>query len=311
MLVFGLGVFMGIFIDGVGVIKKPEHEYRDSSNKLPFINPLLECSDYEITELKSFKEKIINTTEDYKQRGSIREASVYFRELNNGLWIAMGEDEIFAPASLLKLPLAMSYLKKAETNPLILEEKVLIKEEYQGYLEQNFKPKKTVEVGKEYAVAFLIKQMIVHSDNVAKDVLFNKASDYWDTAFNDLGIKFPEKESDFLRVRDYARFFRVLYNGSYLTKTSSNYLLDLLSEVDFSGGIVAGVPEGVIVSHKFGERLREDGIRQLHDCGIVYAESNPYLLCVMTRGDDYVKLSEYIKHISNVVYDEVASQRGS
>ena len=72
----------------------------------------------------------------------------------------------------------------------------------------------------------------------------------------------------------------------------SEKALGLLQKSEFHKGLVAGVPSGTIVAHKFGER---DGLtigeKQLHDCGIIYYPGNPYLLCVMTRGDNFDELA--------------------
>lgn len=87
----------------------------------------------------------------------------------------------------------------------------------------------------------------------------------------------------------------------------SSKALDMLSRSLFQSWLVTGVPQSTIVSHKFGERNIWDG-KQLHDCGIVYYPSNPYILCVMTRGYDYDTLAYIIQNISKSIYDEVDSQ---
>ena len=72
---------------------------------------------------------------------------------------------------------------------------------------------------------------------------------------------------------------------------------------------MAGLPKDVTIAHKFGEHVSgSNGVIssvELHDCGIVYAPKKPYLLCVMTRGSDFDKLSGIIKSISNMVYEGV------
>ena len=45
--------------------------------------------------------------------------------------------------------------------------------------------------------------------------------------------------------------------------------------------------------------------KQLHDCGIIYYPGNPYLLCVMTRGDSFGELSSTIRDISDIIYGVV------
>jgi len=97
---------------------------------------------------------------------------------------------------------------------------------------------------------------------------------------------------------------RILYNSSYLNFEMSNKALMLLTQTDFPNGLVAGVPDSVVVAHKFGEQKNGDE-QQLHDCGIVYYQENPYILCVMTKGYEIPELASIIKEISQQVYNEV------
>lgn len=64
------------------------------------------------------------------------------------------------------------------------------------------------------------------------------------------------------------------------------------------------MPKDVEIAHKFGQRDVDGvGLKQLHDCGIVYHPDGPYLLCVMTRGFDYDILSNVIGEISKRTYN--------
>ena len=80
--------------------------------------------------------------------------------------------------------------------------------------------------------------------------------------------------------------------------------------MEFKEALVAGVPPGITVAHKYGERSFSDSpIRQLHDCGIVYFKPEPYILCVMTRGTDTLELAKVIGDVSRLVFTEVSAQQ--
>ena len=86
----------------------------------------------------------------------------------------------------------------------------------------------------------------------------------------------------------------------------SEKALEILGSTQFDFGIEGGVPEGVTVANKFGERTLEDQ-RQLHDCGIIYAPKGPYLLCIMTRADlktgaSFNQLAEIMSSLSEKTY---------
>ncbi len=154
--------------------------------------------------------------------------------------------------------------------------------------------------------------MIIYSDNNPSKLLAQniKAPAFF-RPYEELGLPLPTVENGeyYLRVKDYATFFRVLYNTSYLTREYSEKALRILAKSEFKDALVAGVPGNVIVAHKFGERIWEDTKEhQMHDCGIIYHPDAPYLLCVMTRGKSFDKLKKTIADISKLVYEEIDSQ---
>ena len=153
--------------------------------------------------------------------------------------------------------------------------------------------------------------MIIYSDNVAYDLLLENIDNrLLVQTFTDLGINisqgFTNPSGNILSVKDYASFFRILYNSSYLNKTMSEKALKLLNQVEFDKALVAGLPSTITISHKFGEReFLATGEKQLHDCGIIYLPDKPYLLCVMTRGKDISLLANAISQISSLIYRQL------
>ena len=69
------------------------------------------------------------------------------------------------------------------------------------------------------------------------------------------------------------------------------------------------LPKNVAASHFLGAHSSPDARRHYaHDCGIIYYKPQPYVLCVMTRGEDPAWLAGVVKDISRLVYAEVSSQ---
>lgn len=276
-----------------------------------FTNPLLECEANfrELGNISSIKEEVNDFISEQKEADNVNSVSVYFRDLNNGPWFGIGEKEPFSPASLLKVPVIISFLKKAETDPDLLNKKVTFirSEDLNPNIEQVFKPAIVMADKQEYSIKELLERSGAYSDNEANNLLLKNSSlaDFNKT-FSDLGIKAPSNETgikdNFMTVKEYATFFRILYNASYLNREMSETALAILSESNFKRGIEAGVDLGIEVSHKFGERAVTPFKKQLHDCGIVYLPQKPYLLCVMTRGGDYSKMADTIKEISKKIY---------
>jgi len=307
LLVFGLGFFLGNFLNTSP--KNPLLKItRSKEQKLT--NPLLDCELYSGDEpkVRAAKERIENYLDD--QQGNYREVAVYYRDLNNGPWFGINERAEFAPVSLLKVPLMIAYLKLAETDPAILERKI----DYQGSLlvEQNLPVTEQLTKNTEYTVEHLLYQMVAKSDNAAFEALLGEIdTDELKKIHQELDIIYPNDRTpeDYITVKTYAGLFRIMYNATYLSRNMSEKALTYLLGSDFNLGIRAGLPKNLRSALKFGIKNDPNNLssNQIHDCGIVYLPDKPYLLCIMTKGDDRDKLVEIIKQTSQMVYQAVST----
>jgi beta-lactamase class A len=302
-----LGFFIGFF---TSTKDQPfSHGYKEKHNgQKRLTNKLL---DYDIPpsdELGTYKNDLQNVVNSYIYENKASKIAVYYRDLNNGPWVGVNDSEQFIPASLLKLPLMMVYFKLAETDPSILEKKYTFHAGESGVVTSMNYSKNTLEDGKVYTVTELINRMIIHSDNDALFILTTNVDvNEQKELFIKLGFPLPENvtySQEFMSARNISSFFRVLYNATYLSEESSEKALKILTKSDFPYGIVAGVPKGIEVAQKYGERTIEEQT-ELHDCGIVYYPNHPYALCVMTEGSDFHNLSTIIKDISKLTYETV------
>lgn len=277
-----------------------------------FINPLIECDNY-LPENNASEALIKSEIESYSNEllaeKKATQISVYYRDLNNGSWLGINEDEHYSPASLLKVPIMIAALKKCEKDPSFLKKKIKF-ERYIDNVVANIIDTGWVQIGKSYTVEELIVKMIAYSDNEAKNLLLLEIGDNaFNQTFIDAGIAPLDFKytTDIITVKEYSSFFRLLYNATYLNKELSEKALSILSKSDFKNGLVAGIPQGITISHKFGERaFNENNIKQLHDCGIVYLNNEPYLICVMTRGFEFDELGKIIANVSKIVYTQVS-----
>ena len=277
-------------------------------------NPLLTCENgsNELTanlQLVSLKEKIEQVIARYRQSGSASDISVYFNDLNNDNAIEVNGGAGFEPASLIKLPLMMEYFKRAESDPGVLTKKLTYDGKHDWTQDQNYRPQKTLDPGKAYTVDELIFRMVANSDNNAFRTLLTEADrKYLQEIHNLLGVETVADASGarLVTARSYAIFLKTLYNASYLNQAMSEKALKYLTANEFHLGIDATIPDSITVASKFGERTTGDNgeIKQLHDYGIVYYPNRPYLICIMTKGTDFLKLTEGIREISKLVFDE-------
>lgn len=277
-----------------------------------FINPLLECdtsSSLYNQELMSFEDDLQSLASSEINKGLVKSIGIYFRDLNNGPWFGVNSQEDYMPASLLKVPLMMSYYKISESDSSVLEQKLKF-DSPEDLNTQFYKPKNLIKPGETDTVDSLIKLMILYSDNNSTKLLFdNIDTNKLTSIYTDLKVNVADVSSsnNFVSAKDYGAFFRVLYNASYLNREMSSKALELLSQTDFANGLRLGVPKDIVIAHKFGEVDSEAEI-QLHDCGIIYYPKRPYLLCVMTKGNDAIKLAKVIKDVSKATYDEIQTK---
>ncbi|MDD5657697.1 MAG: class A beta-lactamase-related serine hydrolase [Elusimicrobia bacterium] len=303
---FFVGATAGYFLrNAVTVV--PVLQSLRQPKRFRYTSPLLDCSTFNpvLRRIGPYQNALTAAVNEAKERGEATHVSVYFRDLVNGPWFGIDEKETFVPASLLRVPLLMSALKWAESAPAVLDQEVAIPSA-PPLRRSPLAAAQTVRPGGTYTLRRLLERMIVDSDDYATVALLKVIpANRVNLVYSELGLRPPEEQlmDDFLRVKDYATFFLTLYNASYLTPKSSEAALDLLARTDFKLGLAAGVPNTVAVAHRHGERELADGRKQFHDCGIVYT-ANPYLLCVMTRGQDLTKLVDVVTRVSRICYEQ-------
>lgn len=314
LCVFFLGQVSGIVLCRMSSKKeyrKSLTEVRSKDQRFQFISPLLECEAaedlIEFSEGSPSRKRLTDIIDREKRQGDIGSVSVYFRDLNNGPWLGINEREWFAPASLLKVPLAMMLYRAKDADSGYLSKELTL-ESSGNVVSANFGEAGALQIGQKYSVEALIDRMLANSDNDAAYTIMEQLMplERAHVLYEDLYIETLKNAAgeEGLSVRDYSGLFRVLYNASYLSKESSEKILGILSNSTYKNGLVAGLPDGTVVSHKFGER-DESGVKQLHDCGIVYAPEHPYILCVMTKGDSFESQARLISDISKSVYEDV------
>jgi beta-lactamase class A len=301
---------------------------RQNSIDYKFVNPIILAQTPENTSdpvLQSLKSSITQYIAAAKSKNTVTDASVYFRRMNTDSWVGVNADDTYAPASMLKTVSLVAFLRAEQQNPALASDTATI--DTQGINtdtnQDYYPPQQTVQLGGTYATQELLSRMIIDSDNNAAFAIDEiTGKDLLGQTYKDLTIPDPNKTVaiDFISPKIMSRVFRSLYNGAYLSAPVSEEALDLLSKTTFTQGLVAGVPVGTTVAHKFGERTigitdannpaASETIKELHDCGIVYYPNDPYLLCVMTKGNDFPTLQKVISDISAMTWNSMAQLDG-
>ncbi|MCX6154168.1 MAG: serine hydrolase [Candidatus Kapabacteria bacterium] len=260
--------------------------------------------------LEAIESSLYQYINQLKVTGQLSSISVYLKELNTPYCIEINPTEFYDPASLTKVPLMLYVLSLDELRPGYLDKKILISKN-SDYIYTPTISSKTLEEGKKYTYKELLYYMIAYSDNESFIQFVNNISmndfihflSYFEIPMiTDDGQRQNHQKNFIANINSLSRFFRVLYNSTFLNRANSQYALNLLTECEFKKGILQGLPANIKVAHKYGERF-ENGVAQFHEFGIVYYENSPYLLGVMTKGTNLEQLKDVIANVSKIVYE--------
>lgn len=261
----------------------------------------------EMTQIKARLEQLIAAK--YRQAGATH-VSVYFHELTMNPEVAIEENFRFSPASLMKVPIMMAYLRLAQDDPAVLSRRLTFSGSTDYTATQGIKPPETLKPGTAYTVEDLLRRMIAYSDNNALILLYGNIDvRNIATLMQILGVEyFPSADGGRISLKSYARFYFSLYEANYLNRAMSNRALAYLEQETFDAGLASGIPRGTRIAAKFGEWAggRHSEIRQLSEVGIVYYPGHPYLIGVAVEGRDIASLSSLIQDISREVYRDIA-----
>ncbi len=226
-----------------------------------------------------------------------------YRDLASGESLALGHQECFPAASVIKLAVLLELLHQVDGDRLSLEQRVSVaRQDWVGGAGVLFE----LDPGLELSVASLARLMIVVSDNTASNLLVKLVGQ---EAVNErigpvarLGRLFMEPATpdrdNVCRCIDVARWFDDL---SELSPPSRLFALETLRRQQFREKIPARLPEHLKVAHKTGEL---EGVR--HDAALVEHPDKPYILVLLTqKGGPAWEVDHALGAVSRVVYDWV------
>lgn len=289
---------------------RPAHLVPVRAHDFQFIAPLVECAaEGEVPGQADIRRAAARVLDEARAAGALSDASVYYQDLDRGGAFEIPGEGAFAPASLVKIPLLIAVLAYEEGEPGFMDVLRPFPGSGESRGRQFRRPNVDMIKGRDYTGWRFAEAMIVESDNVALDVLGGLLPlEAYASVYADLGITGADLELGRAHARVVGGMFRTLYDASYLSPEMSERVLALAARTTFREGLVAGVPPQTKVSHKFGEWSSDVGgarAHQLHDCGIVYPERGPYVLCVMTRGPAMDALPGVIAGVARAVHQAV------
>ena len=241
---------------------------------------------------KEYKEKklyrdIENIIKKYSVNTNI---SISYYEFYSGLYIGHNDEQNYVAASVTKVPLAMLICERLESGQLNLNTTMT-------YLEVDFEEGAGImfedNFGQAYTVETLLHNMIVYSDNVAKNMLYRYYGYYNSRiAMADMiNSEMSITEND-ISAKEMTKFLKLLYEKK--DDPYYGYIVELLTQTIFHERLDKYLPYE-IVGHKVG-----DYFENTHDAAIIFSE-RPYILTVLTKYTE--DADEIMSNLSKEIYD--------
>lgn len=292
-------------------LEKNKKKLTDTIIERKFTNPFLDLKSNFYFINARLESVISEKIAFYKKNRSVTQASVYFNHLDNNSWYGVDEKTIFNSSGLNKMSLLIAAFKLIEESPEVLNFKFSL-DEPTGIFKKIDSTDIQDNSGKALTIYDVMEDMLKNSNNKTasflNDLLNATSPKIVERVFLDLGINLPSNNDiQKLTAKDYATFFSILYNATYINDKNSEMALKFISESAFKDGLNIGLDENTLVSH-FYEQTAEGKLIQIHDCGIIYYPGSNYILCILIKGYDVNQMNTAIQEISKAIYQEVKTQ---
>jgi beta-lactamase class A len=273
-----------------------------------FLNPakILNINRHFIIDFSDLRKRFESIVGKHPQK-----TYVYFMYLGNGGWVGINEREKFVAASLVKVPLAMTFFKAVEQGKITLTQQYTLTE---ADLDEGFGDLYRVGVGKTFSAEDLIRIMLSKSDNTAMHAITTLLArigitDPFSDVYAELGWEIlppiigneiiPANIYAEISVKVLSNMLLALYNATYINTEHSQQVLRNLADTPFHDSLPAGVTSETIVAHKIGVSVNDN---TFSDCGIIYVPGRPYLLCVGSKGVDQQKANAFMAEVSEAAF---------
>lgn len=219
---------------------------------------------------------------------------LYVVDLKSHYSYGVNEVEGFQAASLIKLPVMVAMYLEAEAGNVDLDTKYSLKEtdklDGAGSLRQ--KPQ-----GYEITYRNLIRLMGKESDNTAFNIVSGLlGEEKMDSTIESLGMVDTDLGENLTTARDIGILFEGVWRDNVLNPENKDEFFGFLTDTLYESLIPEGVPEDVVVAHKYGSVPHV-----LNDAGVVFS-NEPFVLVLVSKGIIEDEANKVISEIARVVY---------
>ncbi len=245
---------------------------------------------------------LLNQIQDYLA-GQPGTYGLYFSDLVSGREFGYNALTPFHAASTFKLPMNLYLYRQADRGVIDLKEQLTLEERH---LEGGTGILKNEKTGTIHSIAQLAEYSIIHSDNIATNMLLEKLERKRVKNFmRTLGAKVVSDEANTTCPYDLFLYMRETIEFSRSNSLNSTLLLNHLFNSRHKERIPAPLPEGTRVANKVGTWPPE---HTYNDVAYVVHPQRPYILAITSKDTPgYGEALVVIRHLSKMVYDYQSS----
>lgn len=229
--------------------------------------------------------------------------SLYFQYLPTGVSIGINDKVEYNPASLIKVPMVMSYYKQMENSGISSDRIVTIQEDD---IDKSYGSLWKKGVGYKITLSEVVKLMLEDSDNTATFILNKqiKSIDFEDV-YTNLDLEYADQGKYIVTAFGYTSILKSLYYASIINKEHSQLILSYLTRAKDNDKLPAGISKNIVIAHKIGI---DKNTNTYQDCGIVYVPKRPYVLCMISKGEEDISTAR-MKKASKSIFDYISSAK--
>jgi len=243
----------------------------------------------------------LNELRDYIERYFARFEGRYgltFIDINSGNSFDIDSTDQYIAASTSKLPINLYLFKLIEEGSLDFDIEM-------EYLEEDLEYGTGLiikgDYGDKYTVAQLVEYSLRYSDNCAINMIIRLCGKQDILSYmSALGAQVNYGYRNRTCPSDMALFTKELYDRYIENPDLYGIMVDYLADTIFNDRINLYLPDGLKVSHKIGNYIKENAY---NDVGIVF-DGNPYIVSFMSeQTNDNLEAFEVIAQSSLMIYN--------
>jgi hypothetical protein len=260
-------------------------------------------SNLEDVDFQALKQKVIKLMAEKSEKHAI-----YVYDLKRQQGFSYRAKEEMVPGSISKLPVAMLTMKAIEKGTLSLESQITIQDNLKN---GELYPMYNYPAGSKHSLKAVMRHLLVDSDNTAMlhlENLHGGVLEYNRKVKDELGLDPFYRMPHIVTAQQVGKFFEDLYKGQTLSRSNSDYILDLLSvkhkwnqdRIDLA---LRGYGAKRI-AHKIGNLGRPTG-STYQDGGIVWGSKTDFVIIVLNKDMTVDECIRYNHIITRAVYEEL------